>query len=260
MSHKVRISSCLIVLLLCSGVRLMAQEKRLEGKISNTQDVEGIHVLNLNSRYNSITNQIGEFYITVRPLDTLVFSSINYQVKEMVVSPEVFDRGFMAVTLEPMVNELEEVYLGPSLTGDVERDIQRIKVEDPINFDDLGIPGYKGKPQERKVPLAVALIPTNVNLEAIYKHLSGYYRKLKIQRQWQAQNQVVAHIIHYYEPAFFREVYGLPEDRVYDFLLFCVDTTPLVAYYSDQRLSLVMSIFEENAPVYLSRISELEGE
>jgi len=257
MTPRIRVQLFSILWLLC-GVFSFAQEKRLEGKVTNTLDVEGIHVLNLNSRYNSITNRIGEFYITVKPLDTLVFSSINYQVKEMVVSQEVFDRGFMAVTLDPMVNELDEVYLGPSLSGDISRDIQRIKVEDPINFDDVGIPGFKGKARERKVPLAVALIPTKVDIEAIYKHLSGYYRKLKIKREWEAQNMVIAHIMHYFDEGFFTEVYRLPEDRVYDFLLFCVDTSPLVDYYSDQRMSLVLNIFEEKARLYISRISEIE--
>lgn len=259
MSQRYYIVSLCYFLLFC-GAGLFAQEKRLEGKITNTQDVEGIHILNLSSRYNSITDQVGAFFITVKPLDTLVISSISYQVKELVVSPDVYDRGFVTVTLDPMVNQLDEVYLGPNLSGDIARDIQRIKVEDPINFDDVGIPGYKGKAQERKVPLAVALIPTKVDIEAIYKHLSGYYRKLKLQREWEAQNQVVAHIIHYYEPSFFTEVYGLPQDRVYDFLLFCVDTTPLTDYYRDQRLSLVMKIFQEKAPLYISRISQLDAE
>lgn len=246
-----------LLFFICLGSAL-AQDKRLEGKITNTQDVEGIHVLNLNSHYNSITNAIGEFYITVKPLDTLVFSSISYQIKEIVIDQETFDRGFLPVTLEPMVNELDEVYLGPSLSGDISRDIQRIEVEDPINFDDLGIPGFKGKPQERKVPLAMAMIPTRVDIEALYKHISGYYRKLKIQREWEFQNQVIAHMMQYYGTDFFEEVYEVPEDRVYDFLLFCMDTSDVEQWYQDQRLSLVMQTFEQKAAVYVPRIGEFE--
>lgn len=247
----------ILLLFLCLGSAL-AQDKRLEGKITNTQDVEGIHVLNLNSHYNSITNVNGEFYITVKPLDTLLFSSVTYRIKEIVIDQKTFDRGFLSITLERMVNELSEVYLGPSLSGDISRDIQRIEVEDPINFDDLGIPGFKGKPQERKVPLAIAMIPTRLDIEALYKHISGYYRKLKIQREWEFQNQVIAHMMQYYGLDFFEEVYQIPEDRVYDFLIFCIDTSDVEQWYQDQRLSLVIQTFEQKAAVYVPRIAEFE--
>jgi len=91
---------------------LQAQEKRLDGKITNKKDVEGIHILNTSSRFNSITNERGEFFITARPLDTLLVSSISYVPKEVVVSMEIYEKGLIVITLAEMVNELEEVYLG----------------------------------------------------------------------------------------------------------------------------------------------------
>lgn len=234
----------------------LAQEKRVDGKIENAKDVEGVHVLNTTSRFNSITNSIGEFYITVKPGDTLLVSSISYVPKQIVISKEVYDSGYLSITLEDLVNELDEVFLGPNLTGDLERDLKKIKVEDQINFDDVGIPGFKGKPEEKIVPAYTLRAPLAVDVEAIYKHLSGYYRKLRLKRKWEAQNVAASRMIHAYSPTFFMEAYKIPEDRLYDFLLFCIETTDLQELFENGNYALVLEVFEEKGAVYLSRIEE----
>ena len=234
----------------------LAQEKRVDGKIENAKDVEGVHVLNTTSRFNSITNSIGEFYITVKPGDTLLVSSISYVPKQIVISKEVYDSGYLSITLEDLVNELDEVFLGPNLTGDLERDLKKIKVEDQINFDDVGIPGFKGKPEEKIVPAYTLRAPLAVDVEAIYKHLSGYYRKLRLKRKWEGQNVAASSMIHAYSPTFFMEAYKIPEDRLYDFLLFCIETTDLQELFENGNYALVLEVFEEKGAVYLSRIEE----
>lgn len=234
----------------------LAQEKRVDGKVENAKDVEGIHVLNTTSRFNSITNSIGEFYITVKPGDMLLVSSISYVPKRIVISKEVYDSGYLSITLEDLVNELDEVFLGPNLTGDLERDLKKIKVEDQINFDDVGIPGFKGKPEEKIVPAYTLRAPLAVDVEAIYKHLSGYYRKLRLKRKWEAQNVAVSRMIHAYSHTFFMEAYKIPEDRLYDFLLFCIETTDLQELFENGNYALVLEVFEEKGAVYLSRIEE----
>ncbi|NND63837.1 MAG: hypothetical protein HKN48_11675 [Flavobacteriaceae bacterium] len=235
------------------------QQKRLVGKIENIKDVEGIHILNTSSRFNSITNASGEFFITASPLDTLVFSSIAYIPEQVVVSKEIYDSGFLSVTLQELVNELDEVYIGPALTGDLERDLKRIKVEDQINFDDVGIPGFLGTPEE-KIPnmIGQVITPFSVNIEGLYKHLSGYYKKLRLQRKWQAENVAVSMIIHNYGSEFYEEAFEIPKERVFDFTLFCVETTEIENHFKKESYALVLSILEEKAKVYKERLDEKE--
>ncbi|MEL6810917.1 MAG: hypothetical protein AAFP76_06240 [Bacteroidota bacterium] len=246
----------LVCLLLCA-LLTQAQEKRLEGKISNTKDVEGIHILNTSSRFNSVTNAQGAFFITVRPLDTLLISSVTYIPEQVVISKEIYEKGFLTLTLKDLVNELDEVYLGPKLSGNLEQDIKSIEVEDQINFDDLGIPGFKGKPEEKISPV-VPVIPLAVDLEGLYKHLSGYYRKLKLKRKWEAQNVTVAHIINRYTAAFFEESYEIPPERLYDFLLFCVETSSLQKDYETEKFNLVLETFASKGKEYNLRWKEKE--
>lgn len=228
----------------------------LQGKITNEKDVEGIHILNRSSRYNSVTDPYGNFAITVKQGDTLLFSSVHYSPYEAEVTAEIFERGLLIVSLIELVNELDEVILGPDLSGNLQADLEKIEVKDPVNFQDLGLPGFTGTPQEKIVPVATAFFPTNVNIEAVYKHLSGYYRKLRLRRKWDAENLAVASMIDFYTPAFLDEVYGIPEDRVYDFVLFCVESTTIESEFYAGRYENVLSEFQSKSLLYLDRMAE----
>ena len=235
---------------------MQAQEEALHGKITNNTDVEGIHILNTSSRYNAITDQNGNFSILVKPLDTLLFSSIKYMPEKVVVTEAIFEKGVITVQLAELVNELDEVLIGPNLSGNLSTDLRNIKTEKPINFDDVGIPGFKGEHQEKIVPLGYAVIPLSVNIEALYKHISGYYTKLRTRRKWENENRQVAHILHFYSPSFFRDTYAIPENKVYDFMLFCMETTELKTEYKNENYATVLQIFKEKAKEYTARLSE----
>lgn len=232
----------------------MGQQKLLSGKISNEVDVEGIHVLNKSSGINTITDQRGLFKMMVSLGDTLLVSSIRYQPTQRIIEPVDLETGELILQLEVLVNELDEVVLGHQLSGNIQADIKNIQVVDTLNFDDVGIPGFKGNPQERIVPTWQAVIPTAVNLEAIYKHISGYYAKLKKKRKWEAQQMAVARMIDFYTPDFFRDSYGVPADRVYDFLLFCVETTSVKTDFIRENYSGVLESFKSQAPIYVKRL------
>lgn len=246
----------LFVFCLFSFVKMHSQQKEIQGKVTNDAEIEGIHILNLDSRYSTITNENGHFSIVVKPLDTLLFSSLNFVPEKVIVTEGIFEKGVITIKLTELVNELDEVFLKPNLSGNIATDIMKIKIQDTINFDDVGIPGFKGKPEEKIVPLYFAVTPLNVDLEALYKHISGYYSSLRTRRVWQKENTAVAQIISYYTLPFFTDTYGIPENRVYDFLLFCAETTPVESEFKKARYGSVFLIFEEKAKVYLSRGAE----
>ncbi|MBT8261755.1 MAG: carboxypeptidase-like regulatory domain-containing protein [Bacteroidia bacterium] len=248
-----------LIILLLFPLCIVAQEKiLLQGKITNEKDVEGIHILNRSTRFNSVTDIYGNFSITVKESDTLVFSSVHYNPLEVEITSEIFKEALLIVTLQELINELDEVFLGPDLTGNLRTDIEKIEVKDPINFQDLGIPGYTGTPQERIVPVTTALFPTSVNIEAVYKHLSGYYRKLRLRRKWDAENRAVASLIDYYNARFFQEAYNIPKNRLYDFVLFCVESTQIAQDFYAGRYEEVFKTFRDKSKLYLARMNAKE--
>ena len=233
----------------------LAQTTLLQGKITNQEEVEGIHILNNSSRNNSVTDAFGNFSIGAKLQDTLVFSSVNYVPKSVVVNETILERGILVVTLEKLVNQLDEVFLGSKLTGDLEKDVKNIKIKKRIDFDSLGIPGFKGEPEEKIVPAYTLYAPTALNIEALYNHLSGYYRKLRLKRKWEAENTTVAEILYVYDATFLFETYKIPEDKVYDFLLFCIDTTALQSNFRKGNHGNMLAIFKEQSVEYTSRLA-----
>ena len=125
-------------------------------------------------------------------------------------------------------------------------------VKEQINFDDVGIPGYKGVRKEKIVSgksliLSTLLLPISggINVDAVYKHLSGYYKKLKKRRKLDAQFELIFSIIKFYGVYFFEENYKLEQEEIYDFVLGCSENTALIDSYKKGRHEQVIKAFEE---------------
>lgn len=236
--------------------QIYSQSELIQGKITNEFDVEGIHILNTTSRYNATTDENGHFSIKVKPLDTILISSIKYIPEKIVITESIYEKGVLTIELLELVNELAEVVLGPNLSGNIATDLKNIKTKKQINFDDVGIQGFKGTPEEKIVPMATAFFPTQFDFEATYKYISGYYKKLKIRRSWEKENNTVANILKMYGDDFFLDTYNVPKDRVYDFLLFCVETTEMENDFKNENYVAVLQIFESKSQEYTLRTSE----
>lgn len=256
-----RKASFFSVLFLCFFTASTAQIIWLEGRVINPDEVENIHVLNTTSRYNAITDQEGKFTIQAKRYDTLVFSGIKYFSKKVVVTDKMYAQKHLTVSLIILLNELDEVFLGNTLSGDLLKDVGAINTNKNFNFDDVGIPGFKGKPQE-KIPDLVGQVitPLFVDVEALYKHITGYYKALKKMRKWRSEDYIATEILTYYTASFFLDAYGVPENRTYDFIMLCIETSAIEKDFKIKNYNGVLTIFKEKFPDYVYQLSLLEKE
>ena len=121
-----------------------AQKVELSGKIISNSELEGIHVINKSSYRYTTTDKNGLFSIEAKLSDSLYFSSIQYLPKTVIISTNQIKSKSITVTLSESINTLDEVVIGTILTGDLNSDITNSDAERPIDFYDLGIPGYTG--------------------------------------------------------------------------------------------------------------------
>ncbi|WP_299337290.1 hypothetical protein [uncultured Psychroserpens sp.] len=166
-----------------------AQTIELKGEISASSDLDGIHVLNLTAQEFTITNDKGEFEVLARLNDTILISSIQYTPKNVIVSKTILASKFIAITLTDRVNELDEVVVGKVLTGNLLTDIENSDAKRDINFYDVGIPGYTGKPKTQKErrlyeadagkSIVIAPLFVGINIHKILNKISGRTKKLK---------------------------------------------------------------------------------
>lgn len=118
----------------------------LFGKVKSKTDVENVHVINKTAQRFTITNNQGEFRVSVSLNDTLVFSSIQHKILTVLIDKEIIDDKALVVYLEEQVNELDQVVVGKVLTGDMLSDVGNVEGE-PMTSLKAGIPSYQGKPK-----------------------------------------------------------------------------------------------------------------
>jgi len=106
----------------------------LKGNISNSGDKEGIHVYNNTYQSYTVTDEEGNFEIPVAVNDTIVFSGIQYELKTVLITKKHVDSAFLSVKLITKINELDEVYIGYQLTGNLGVDAKNIKTIVPMEI------------------------------------------------------------------------------------------------------------------------------
>jgi len=202
--------------------------------VSDSLDISGIHVVNKNSGATTITNRKGEFSIGVQPTDTIIFSAVHIKLQALVLDSLVVSQPEINVYIEHAVNELQEVVVKPhNLTGNLADDVTAAPPP-PLNFKDVGIPGFEGERREKirysstgNLILSTLLLPIiPLDIEGVYKQISGYNRRLKESRKLSKQLQTVNSMIDFYGTQFLQDQYSLSSDETYAFVLACVENTP----------------------------------
>lgn len=221
----------IFIIILFFSTFAQAQLKNISGLVTANGEVEGIHVLNKSSVKYTITDTDGSFTIPVKLNDTLVFSALKYQIKEVVISQKDISSNNLRVKLEEKINELDEVTVGKVLTGNLGSDLKNTPVETPINFYDLGIPGYKGKPktiEERKLADADAGswgyvgIGFGVNFHKLLNRISGRTKKLKEIVEISENDKCMKRLKSFYSESLF-ENEVLSEAQQNEYFYFCMD-------------------------------------
>lgn len=211
------------VFLLTIARMSQAQTVELNGKvIANNDEVEGIHVINKTEGKYNITNSNGEFRIPAKLNDSIIFVAIKYNYKAVVITSEIIKSKTLNVQLTELVNQLDEVVVGKVLTGNLLSDIENSDAKRDINFYDLGIPGYTGKPftqSERRLHEATTgggIVPLN----PILNYLSGRTKMLKNQIRLERLDECLDRIKSNLSETFFK-YNDLDESLKTEFFFFC---------------------------------------
>ncbi|WP_299113278.1 carboxypeptidase-like regulatory domain-containing protein [uncultured Winogradskyella sp.] len=246
-----------IILIVLAGT-VNAQLKTLRGVVLANGDVEGVHILNKSSVKYTVTNTDGSFEILAKPKDTLTISALKYQTKEIVLGQEFFESRALRIYLIEKVNELEEVVVGEILTGNIGSDIGNVELKDEVNFYDLGIPGYTGKPKtipERKLADADAGnwgyvgLGFGVNFHKLLNKVSGRTKKLKAIVELDEKDKCMKRMRDFYSESIFdKEEFTEPQKA--DYFYFCMDDLKFKNICNRNDPSEVIPFFNEKLKAY----------
>ena len=174
------------------------------------------------------TDQNGFFIIEAKPSDSLYFSSIQYIPKTIVLSAQNISTKSITVTLSESINALDEVLIGTLLTGDLNSDIGNSDAKRPIDFYDLGIPGYTGHRMnltERRLYDAdhgVLYTGLGLNVNKLLNRITGRTKMLKEHVKLDKDKQTIRRIKEIIAPLFFIN-HELEKEKRMEFYFFCAD-------------------------------------
>ena len=123
----------LLIFFLIFQVIVFAQERiTIKGRlIYRNVNVVAANVVNITAQINTITDGEGAFEIPVKTGDEVVFSSVQYMIRTVEITPEIIQKNRLIITVNEKINALEEVVITPD---DAEKFLN-LKEEEFKGFD-----------------------------------------------------------------------------------------------------------------------------
>ena len=123
----------LLILFLVFQVIAFAQDRiPIKGRlIYRNINVVAANVVNITAQINTITDGEGAFEIPVKTGDEVVFSSVQYMIRTVEITPEIIQKNRLIITVNEKINALEEVVITPD---DAEKFLN-LKEEEVKGFD-----------------------------------------------------------------------------------------------------------------------------
>ena len=123
----------LLVFFLIFQVVAFAQDRiSIKGRlIYRNINVAAANVVNITAQINTITDGEGAFEIPVKTGDEVVFSSVQYMIRTIEITPEIIQKNRLIITVNEKINALDEVVITPD---DAEKFLD-LKEEEFKGFD-----------------------------------------------------------------------------------------------------------------------------
>ena len=194
----------------------VAVDRVLKGQVRNDlAPLENVIVFDVNSKTGTVVNQYGYFTLMAKVQDTLVFSSLTFKSKKVVLKEEDFINKVLVVNLEIFTNELSEVL------------IMAKKQLNPIQGGTQKYVDMKFFDDEKSSPKNKTMLPMNdlengTDFVRIYKDIIKVLRKDNPKKtDFYGETSFSALALSTVNYSFFSNTLALKDDEIKLFLVFC---------------------------------------
>lgn len=238
----------LLIFLLFFAENSLAQEVELKGRISSEmEETAFVNIINLTQKTGSISNQNGFFNIVVKPLDTLIFSAVQFERKEVIVTPEILKEDLLDVFLEEKNTFLQEVVINPyGLSGDLIKDAQNMP---SYTFDykaaGLSPPKKPRSQSERRLYTA-----SSTSVDYIINSINGRIKQLRLLDDWSKLDDLKEDIQQRLPRDFFETELSIEDKYIEDFIYFCIEDNALKSYVQNNEDLEIINYLSLKADAY----------
>ncbi|MCW2120257.1 hypothetical protein [Flavobacterium sp. 7A] len=217
MKIKLKIGILFITVLCCQSIFAQAEtDKMVKGQVRNQLvSVEDVIVFNTKHHAGTRVNAYGSFEILASVNDTLVFSSLVFKSKRMILTEKDFITPKIIVPLDIFTNELAEVViLAQKQVNPVTGSTQRIV--DAKYFDDaLSSPKNTAMPSDQTIDKGMDFV-------RIYKGILKTMRNDNPGKQDFYKDTTFAdYVISHVNYSFLANTLVLHDDQIKLFLVYC---------------------------------------
>lgn len=191
----------------------------IKGKVLyKNVNVSSANVINNTSQQATTTNDDGEFEIEVKLDDKLIFSSVQYQIRELNITKEILQRNRIVIDVNEKVNELEEVVVTP----ENQEKFLDLKEEEFKRFDYT----FDKSSRVNNVINEQGKLVDGINFINLYRLIRNSIKKDSNENESNYKYNPSDLLRELYDDVFFTKNLLIPNDKINEFLLYCDDNFP----------------------------------
>lgn len=242
------IKELLLFFLLLPTIVFCQNDTIIRGKIvSESTNLEDIHVLNISKKTGEITDARGYFKIKAKVNDTLQFSAVNMKATQYIIKGSDVKLELIFIPMKSLISQLDEVILNGYKN---------------INAVSLGIIPANQRtytPAERKLYTAGGfkwysplLIPLGgMDVDGMINAISGRTAMLEKELVIEKKEMLQAKTTDYFERTYFTETLNIPQEYVEGFLFYIAENLRYAQAMKDKNKTMATFILSELAVEFI---------
>ncbi len=237
-----------------------AQSNRLEiaGIVSlDSIPVKDVHIINLNTKTGTISNDLGEFIIPVKLGDSLSFSHINLKKKVITITKEALEVLRININLTQQIVSLKEFTLEkPRSIFEQDKDIFVYKGP-VINATTLNLP-YANTVAKKDGAIFKLSSGGVVNLDNLINALNGNNRSTKLLKKVQLEDTRLSNIRKYFSDDFFITDLQIKKEQINPFLNYCIQQNIIYHFNKKENLKVMAILLKQSKSFPLKEASDIK--
>jgi len=257
--YSIQKQNVLFFFLLISYVSFGQKNGMLKGKIvTNVLGYEPVNIVNLTQGVGVINDTSGDFAIQAAIGDEIVFSSIQFQLKTIVVKESDLQDEYLKIQLYTALNELDSVNITQyALSGDIKNDVKEIPTyEDKLplwSAAEIKRMGFTWADDAQSPVQNTVLNEGNnqatVSIAALIDLFSGAFGI----RDKRSTTEML--VTDFYKEEFFIKKLGIPETEFYDFLDFVREDKSLITILKTKDSLKILEFLMNQSQLYKEKYS-----
>ncbi|MBP2832147.1 hypothetical protein J8281_08095 [Aquimarina sp. U1-2] len=234
--------------------QVSGQSQLFKGKIiADSLQGYAINIINFNKEIGTTNDEYGIFEIPAAVGDSIVFSSVQYQIQSLIVDKDLLNNKKFVIVLKPLVQELEKVNISTiELSGFLDKDSKAIKVQPFVDSKTLGLP-FGNTPQptlaERRLHTAKTSA-SGIPLDFIINTISGRLRILKRNKRLEDMQTTIQKGEKSFATVFFVDSLKVPENLISDFIYYCAEDDTFEELLQHQQKLYLLEFLQKKSKRY----------